>query len=83
LVNVCAIEEPEPLDAPVKLAALVETVHAKVVPAILLVNAMDVAVFEQIVDEEGVAVATGTGVTVTVTLFEAVQPVAAIVSTTV
>jgi hypothetical protein len=49
----------------------------------LLVNAIEVAVFEQIVEDAGVAVATGTGVTVTVTLLEAVHPVAAIVSTTV
>ena len=44
------------------------TVHEKVVPATLLVSAIDVAVPEQIVCDEGVAVAAGIGFTVTVTV---------------
>ncbi len=42
------------------------TVHAKVLPATLLVKATDVALLEQIVCDEGVAVAEGIGFTVTV-----------------
>ena len=43
------------------------TVQAKVVPATLLVSAMEEAVPEQIVCEVGVAVTTGVGLTVMVT----------------
>lgn len=58
------IVAPEPLAAP--LTPDCETVHAKVVPPTLLLNAIEVALPEQIVCEEGVAVADGTGFTVTV-----------------
>ena len=44
------------------------TVHAYVVPVTVLVNAIDVAVPEQMVDVAGVAVATGVGFTVIVPL---------------
>jgi hypothetical protein len=39
--------EPDPADAPVKEAELVETVHEKVVPVTLLVNASPVVPPEQ------------------------------------
>jgi hypothetical protein len=45
-VNVWAIVAPELADAPVTLVCV--TVHANVAPPVLLVNAMDVALFEQI-----------------------------------
>ena len=62
-----AILLPLPAEAP--LAPVCEvTVHANVVPATLLVNAMLVAVPEHIVCVAGVAVATGVGLTVIVTL---------------
>ena len=60
---------PEPAEAPVTLVCV--TVHAKVVAPTLLVNAIDVALFEQILCELGVAVADGTGFTVTVAVIAA------------
>ena len=63
-VSVCAIDVPEPAVAP--LAPVCVTVQLKVVPEILLVSAMDVALPEQMVWVDGVAVATGTGFTVMV-----------------
>jgi hypothetical protein len=63
-VNVWAIVAPELADAPVTLVCV--TIHANVLPATLLVNATEVALFEQILCEVGVAVADGTGFTVTV-----------------
>ena len=60
-----------PLPAEAPLAPVCEvTVHANVVPATLLVNAMLVAVPEHIVCVAGVAVATGVGLTVTPITFE-------------
>lgn len=44
------------------------TVHANVVPVTSPVNAIDVAVPEQIVCDDGVAVAVGLGLTVIVTV---------------
>jgi hypothetical protein len=44
------------------------TVHENVVPLILLVNAIEVALPEQIVCDDGVAVAVGIGLTVTTTV---------------
>ena len=44
------------------------TVHENVVPVTLLVSATDVALPEQIVCDDGVAVATGIGFTVIVTV---------------
>jgi hypothetical protein len=58
-VKVCAIVDPEPAVAPVSDPALIETVHANVVPATLLVKAIEGAVPEQIRSEAGVAVTTG------------------------
>jgi hypothetical protein len=63
-VNVCAIEDPLPLLAPVTPDCT--TVHAYVVPATLLVNAIELAEPVQIVCEDGVAVTTGVGLTVIV-----------------
>ena len=54
-----------------------KTVQEKVLPATLLVKAMDVLSPEQNVCEAGVAVTTGTGLTVTVTVMGLpVQPLA-------
>ena len=55
---------PELADAPVTLVCV--TVHANVAPPVLLVNAIDVALLEQILCDVGVAVADGAGLTVTV-----------------
>ena len=66
LVNVCAIVLPLPFDAPVTPDC--ETVHAKDVLATLEVSAMELAMPEQMVCADGVAVAVGTGLTFTVTL---------------
>jgi hypothetical protein len=63
-VNVCAIVEPDAEEAPVTLDCV--TVHEYVVPATLLVRAIEVALFEQMLCELGVAVADGVGLTVTV-----------------
>ena len=68
-VKVCAMVAPEPAEAPVTFVCV--TVHAKVVPPVLLLNAIDVALFEQIVCEFGVAVAVGAGLTVTVAVIVA------------
>ena len=68
-VNVCAIEEPDEAEAPVTLVCV--TVHAKVLPATLLVNVIEVALLEQILCEAGVAVADGTGFTVIVAVMAA------------
>lgn len=65
-VNVCAITVPELAEAPVTLVCV--TVHAKVVPAILLVSAILLALLEQMLCEDGVAVALGSGFTVIVTV---------------
>ena len=62
--KVCAIEEPEPLEAP--LVPDCDTVQAKVAPPVLLVKAIEVAPPEQILCEVGVAVTLGAGLTVTV-----------------
>jgi hypothetical protein len=59
------IELPDPAASPVVPEEV--TVHEKVVPGILLVNATEVAVPEHIVAEEGVAVAFGFGSTVIAT----------------
>ena len=68
---------PLPLVAPD--APVCVTVHAKVVPATSAVSAIDVAVPEQIVCEDGVAVATGLGLTVMVTFMGVpVHPVGAV-----
>ena len=58
-VNVWAIVEPLPAEAPLTPDCV--TVHAKVVPAIVLLRFTAVAEPEQIVWEDGVAVATGSG----------------------
>jgi hypothetical protein len=72
-VNVCAIVAPDEAEAPVTLVCV--TVQAKVLPATLLVRAIDVALFEQILCELGVAVADGIGLTVTVAVIgEPAQP---------
>ena len=68
-VNVCAMVAPELALAPVTLVCV--TVHAKVAPPVLLVNAIDVALLEQILCEVGVAVADGAGLTVTVAVIAA------------
>lgn len=65
-VSVWAMVAPELAEAPVTFVCV--TVQAKVVPPVLLVNAMEVAPPEQIVWEAGVAVAVGLGLTVTVTI---------------
>jgi hypothetical protein len=64
-VSVCAIVAPEEAEAPVTLVCV--TVQLKVVPLTLLVSAIDVALFEQMLCDEGVAVAEGVGFTVIVT----------------
>jgi hypothetical protein len=64
-VNVWAMVDPEDAVAPETPDCT--TVQAKVVPANVLVRAMDGAVPEQIVWDPGVAVATGVGFTVTIT----------------
>lgn len=64
-VRVCAIRVPVLAEAPVTLVCV--TVQLKVVPVTLLVKAMDVMLFEQMLCEEGVAVAEGAGFTLTVT----------------
>jgi hypothetical protein len=67
--------DPEEAEAPVTPDWV--TVHAKVVPVTLLVNAMLLAFPEQIVCEFGVATAVGVGLTVTVTtIFEPRHPLA-------
>lgn len=66
VVKVCVMLEPELFDAP--LTPDCATVQAKVVPATLLVKTTAVAPPEQILCEEGVAVADGSGLTVTVTV---------------
>jgi len=58
--------EPEAAVAPVTSDS--DTVHANVVPATLLVSAMEGAVPEHIVCNAGVVVATGIGFTVTTTV---------------
>lgn len=74
-VSVCAMTVPELAEAPDTLVWV--TVHAKVVPAILLVSAMFVALLEQMLCEDGVAVALGNGLTVTVAVVaEPGQPAA-------
>lgn len=62
---VCTMLEPEPDVAPV--TPLCDTVQLYVVPVTLLVSEIDVALPEQIVADEGVAVTVGFGFTVTVT----------------
>jgi hypothetical protein len=56
-VNVCDIVDPLPAEAPE--TPLCATVQEYVVPVIVLLRAIEGAVPEQIVCEEGVAVATG------------------------
>ena len=58
--------DPLPADAP--LTPLCVTVHAKLVPATLLVSAMDGAAPEQTVCDAGVATTFGVGFTVMVTV---------------
>ena len=55
---------PEPALAPLTFVCV--TVHAKVAPPVLLVNAIEVAPPEQKVCDVGVAVTVGAGLTVTV-----------------
>jgi hypothetical protein len=64
-VSVCAITVPELAVAPVTFVCV--TVQLKVVPVTLLVSVMALALFEQMLCEEGVAVAEGAGLTDTVT----------------
>jgi len=74
-VRIWAIVVPEAAVAPVTSDSV--TVQAKVVPATLLVRAMDGAVPEHIVCNAGVVVATGIGLTViTTTLGVPAQPLA-------
>jgi hypothetical protein len=61
------MEDPEPAAAPV-IEPEVATVHANVVPATLLVRAIEVALPEQMVEGDGVAVAVGLGLTVITTV---------------
>ena len=71
--KVCAIVEPELAEAP--LTPVCVTVHAKVAPPVLLVNAIELALPEQIVCDVGVAVTLGAGFTVTVAVIaEPAQP---------
>lgn len=63
---VCVIEVPLAALAP--LALVCEMVQLKVVPATLLLKAIEVALPEHKVCELGVAVATGVGLTVTLTV---------------
>jgi hypothetical protein len=65
--------EPDPAAAPGN-EPLVATVHANVVPATLLVSAIEVVWLEQIVCAAGVAVTTGLGLTVTVTFVGVADP---------
>ena len=66
VVNVCAMLLPLPADAPDTPDCT--TVHEKVVPLTLLLKAIDDAVPEQIVCDEGVATTLGVGLTVTTTV---------------
>jgi hypothetical protein len=61
-VNVCAIEVPELLEAPLTLVCV--TLQANVLPVTLLVSATEVAPPEQMLCAFGVAVALGIGFTV-------------------
>jgi hypothetical protein len=75
-VSVCAMVAPELAEAPVTFVCV--TVQAKVDPPMLLVSAILLAVFEQMLWEEGVAVAEGIGLTVMVAVTaEPGQPAAA------
>lgn len=75
-VSVCAMVDPDEAEAP--LTFVCETVQLNVVPLTLLVSAMEVALPEHRLEEEGVAVALGVGFTVTVTTTgEPAQPAAA------
>ena len=65
-LNVCAMEEPLPSDAPETLVWT--TVHVNEVPATLPDNEIAEALPEQIVCDAGVAVTTGFGLTETITL---------------
>ena len=65
-VKVCAMLDP--LDAEAPVTPDCTTVQLKVVPATLLLNAMEVVAPEQIVCEDGVAVTTGVGLTVMTTM---------------
>ena len=62
----CAMSVPLLAEAPLTLVCV--TVQEKVVPATLLVSVMPVDPPEQMLCEEGVAVAEGVGFTVTVTV---------------
>ena len=68
MLSVWAIVAPFPSEAPD--TPVCTTVQLKVVAETVLVNAMEVAVPEQIVCAPGVAVATGIGLTVMVTVIE-------------
>ena len=72
LVKVCAIGVP-PLALPPVIPPPSTTVHAKVVPDVLLVNAMLGAVPLQIETADGVAVIDGAGFTVIDAVAVAVQ----------
>ena len=65
-VKICAMLFPLPAVAPDTFVCT--TVHEKVVPATLLVSAIEVVAPEQIVCDAGVAVATGFGFTVMTTV---------------
>lgn len=75
-VNVCAIVAPLPAEAPVMLVWV--TVQLKVVPLTPLVSAIVGVVSEQMLCDEGVAVADGIGLTVTVTTIGAPEHPAAV-----
>lgn len=62
--KVCAMTVPEPAEAPLTFVCV--TVHAKVVPPVLLVNVIPVVPPEHKVWVVGVAVMEGAGFTVTV-----------------
>lgn len=64
--SACAMSVPLLAEAPVTLVCV--TVQEKVVPVTLLVSAMPVEPPEQMLCEEGVAVAEGVGFTVIVTV---------------
>jgi hypothetical protein len=78
LINVCVTPNPEPAEAPVSEAELVETVQSNEVPAILLSKVIPVVPPEQKVSEAGVAVAIGKGLTVITTVVDVAdaQPLA-------
>ena len=65
-VSICEIDAPEPALAP-EIPAPLPAVHVNVVPEVKLLRLIAVEAPEQIVADEGVAVAKGTGLTVITT----------------